>query len=86
LVSDGSLLLVTIEGSHFLWKMVRRMVGVFVAVGRGELDAASASQWLEQRSDVPAGLTAPASGLFLERVFYEGDSREVPVKAATPVP
>ena len=29
--------LVRIVGSHFLWKMVRRMVGVLVAVGRGEL-------------------------------------------------
>jgi tRNA pseudouridine38-40 synthase len=85
-VPGGSLLLVTIEGSHFLWKMVRRMVGVFVAVGRGELDAASASRWLEHRSEVPATLTAPASGLFLERVFYKGDSRELPVRAATPVP
>ena len=28
-----------IEGSHFLWKMVRRMVGVLVEIGRGGLEA-----------------------------------------------
>src|SRR4029453_8556498 len=30
---DGALLLVRIAGSHFLWKMVRRFVGVLVGVG-----------------------------------------------------
>ena len=32
-----------------------------------------------------ARLTAPASGLFLERVFYEGDRRDLPVQAAVAV-
>ena len=35
IVEEGDLLLVSIEGSHFLWKMVRRMVGVLVEIGRG---------------------------------------------------
>src|SRR5437762_1957053 len=34
----GALVLVRIVGSHFLWKMVRRMVGVLAEVGRGALD------------------------------------------------
>lgn len=67
------LLLVVILGSHFLWKMVRRIVGVLVAVGRRELTADAARSLLDSRSDLPAKLTAPASGLFLERVFYQGD-------------
>src|ERR1035437_5790917 len=33
---EGDLILIRIIGSHFLWKMVRRMVGVLVEVGRGE--------------------------------------------------
>ena len=33
----GDLLLVRVLGSHFLWKMVRRMVGVMAEVGRGGL-------------------------------------------------
>jgi len=84
-VVDGSLILIGVEGSHFLWRMVRRLVGVLVAVGRGDIEPKAVATLLEGRSDLPARLTAPASGLFLERVFYKGDSRDVPLRAATPV-
>jgi len=76
---DGDLILIHVEGSHFIWKMVRRLVGVLVEVGRGGLTSADTMRMLEQRSELPARLTAPASGLFLERVFYEGDQRDAPV-------
>jgi tRNA pseudouridine38-40 synthase len=79
---EEDLLVIHIEGSHFIWKMVRRLVGVLVDVGRGALDAEEAATLLRERSDLPARLTAPASGLFLERVFYEGDRRDIPVRAA----
>lgn len=85
LIDAGDLLLVSIEGSHFLWKMVRRIVGVLVAIGRGELEVAAIDTLLKASSDLPARLTAPASGLFLERVFYEGDAREERAHAATPL-
>ena len=86
LVEEGALILVVVEGSHFLWRMVRRIVGVLAAVGRGELDPLAATALLHERSDLPARLTAPASGLFLERVSYEGDPRDQAVRAATPLP
>ena len=69
----GALVLIRIEGSHFLWKMVRRIVGVLVNVGIGSLAAGEVAQFLRRRSDLPARLTAPASGLFLERVTYRAD-------------
>lgn len=69
----GALLLFRVEGSHFIWKMVRRLVGVIVEVGRGGLTADEAVAMLSGDSEVPARLTAPASGLFLEQVRYEGD-------------
>ena len=69
----GDLLLLRVEGSHFLWKMVRRMVGILVAIGRGELTARELDQFMREPSGVPARLTAPPSGLFLERVTYPGD-------------
>jgi tRNA pseudouridine38-40 synthase len=84
-VEDGALVLVSVEGSHFLWKMVRRMAGVLAGIGRGDLEPADAARLLAASSDLPARLTAPASGLFLERVYYEGDRRPEPVAAATPV-
>ena len=83
---DGDLLLVHIEGSHFIWKMVRRLVGVLVEVGAGRLGAEDAAAMLTERSPEPARLTAPASGLFLERVYYKGDPRDVPVQAAVVLP
>ena len=82
---DGHLVLVHIEGSHFLWKMVRRLVGVLVAVGTGALTGDAAVGFLEASSPLPARLTAPASGLFLERVYYPGDPRDQPVTAAVVV-
>jgi tRNA pseudouridine38-40 synthase len=62
--------------------MVRRIVGVLAEVGRGRLEAASAPTLLTSQSDVPAKLTAPASGLFLERVYYAGEERHASVHPA----
>jgi tRNA pseudouridine38-40 synthase len=59
-----------VEASHFLWKMVRRLLGTIVEVGRGNLDAAGVATLLERKSGEPAKWTAPPSGLFLERVTY----------------
>ena len=77
---DEDLLVVHIEGSHFLWKMVRRLVGVLVEVGRGGLSDEEAARLLKAGHGLPARLKAPASGLFLERVFYEGEPRDVAVR------
>lgn len=81
----GDLLLVVIQGSHFLWKMVRRIVGVLVEIGRGGLSVEAAQALLTGKSDLPAKLTAPGSGLFLERVFYPGEALDAAVTAPTPL-
>ena len=59
-----------ITASHFLWKMVRRLAGTLVEVGRGNLDAAGVAKLLAERSAAPAKWTAPPSGLFLQNVRY----------------
>ena len=59
-----------IEASHFLWKMVRRLVGTLVEVGRGNCDTAAVEKLLREKSGEPAKWTAPPSGLFLEKVQY----------------
>ena len=57
--------------------MVRRIVGVLAAVGRGELRPSDAAALLTTdaptRGPAPAALTAPSAGLFLEGVYYDGD-------------
>lgn len=85
ILPQGDLLLVVIQGSHFLWKMVRRIVGVLVEIGRGRLAIGDAEGLLTSRSELPASLTAPASGLFLERVFYPGDPLDVTPLTPTPL-
>jgi tRNA pseudouridine38-40 synthase len=82
---EGDLILIRVAGSHFLWKMVRRMVGVLVEIGRGGLRVADLKAFLSGPSDIPAKLTAPASGLFLEYVSYDSDEATRPLAAAVPV-
>ena len=85
IAEDGDLILIRVEGSHFLWKMVRRMVGVMVDVGAGGTTIERAESFLREDSDIPAKLTAPASGLFLERVYYRGDTRKPPLRGCMDV-
>jgi tRNA pseudouridine38-40 synthase len=59
-----------ITASHYLWKMVRRLAGTLVEVGRGKLDTAGVEKLLREKSTAPAKWTAPPSGLFLEKVLY----------------
>ena len=70
---EGELICFRIGASHFLWKMVRRIVGMLAEVGRGNLTYDAFERLLKFKSDVPAKFTSPPSGLFLEKVLYAGD-------------
>lgn len=70
---DGDLICLRIGATHFLWKMVRRIVGMLAEVGRGNLTYDAFGRLLKFRSDAAARFTAPPSGLFLEKVLYRGD-------------
>jgi tRNA pseudouridine38-40 synthase len=66
-----------IEASHFLWKMVRRIVGALVEVGRGNLSRSDFKRLLSGKPshNLPAAeWTAPPSGLFLAEVRYRDGS------------
>ncbi len=69
----GDMIVFRIVGSHFLWKMVRRIVGILVEAGRGNILPRDVEKLLNSHSDIPAHYTAPPSGLFLEKVIYPGD-------------
>jgi tRNA pseudouridine38-40 synthase len=72
--AEGDMIQFRIEASHFLWRMVRRIVGVLVKIGTGEVSEKDFSRLLEGKCDAKldvAAWTAPASGLFLEEVRYE---------------
>lgn len=62
---------ISIIGDHFLYKMVRNIVGTLIYVGRGRLRIQDLSQILQDKRRARAGITAPAHGLCLYRVYYE---------------
>jgi tRNA pseudouridine38-40 synthase len=66
----GEELIYTVRGSGFLHHMVRNVVGTFILVGKGTLQAADVTRILEARNRSAAGATAPASGLYLVAVEY----------------
>jgi tRNA pseudouridine38-40 synthase len=66
-------ILIHILGSHFLWMMVRRMTGVLVHAGKGKLTVKEIRGFMDQYSERPSQLSAPPSGLYLQRVYYTGE-------------
>jgi len=86
--TSGDLVLVRVVASHFLWKMVRRIVGALAAAGTGEIAPGDIGRLLRGeavKGFAPAAATAPPSGLFLERVFYPGDPPLDELAPAVPV-
>lgn len=59
-----------IEGDGFLYKMCRGLVGTVVQVGLGKFPTAEIKNMLERKDRRAAGMTAPAHGLVLWKVFY----------------
>lgn len=79
LARADDLILFRIEASHFLWKMVRKLVSYLAEVGRGT-----------EKPNVlalkePWQPTAPPSGLFLERILYPKETFDRPLEPIVPV-
>lgn len=74
IVVEDHLIIFRVSASHFLWKMVRRLVGSLVEIGRGNAGVEDFAQLIEHPKSKskldPARVTAPPSGLFLESVTY----------------
>lgn len=68
---SGPLLTVRIEAEGFLYKMCRGIVGTLVQVGFGRFRPDEILAMLESQDRSVAGMTAPAHGLVLWRVYYE---------------
>lgn len=71
IIQENEALRFEIYGNHFLYKMVRNLVGTLLYVGRGKLTLKQAEQLIAAKDRTLAGLTAPAHGLFLKKVFYK---------------
>jgi len=66
----GNFLRITMEANGFLRHMVRNIAGTLVEIGRGRVKPDSMREILKSRDRRLAGQTAPAHGLFLERIMY----------------
>jgi tRNA pseudouridine38-40 synthase len=67
---NGPQLTFIIEGDGFLYKMCRGIVGTIVQIGLGKFPASEIKAMLAKRDRRGAGMTAPAHGLVLWKVFY----------------
>src|SRR5882672_1695063 len=71
----GPLLTFIIEGDGFLYKMCRGIVGTLVQVGLGKFPADEIKRMLAKKDRQVSGMTAPAHGLVLSKVFYKSGAR-----------
>ncbi len=73
ITEDKNKIYIRIKASHFLWKMVRRIVGTLVEIGRSNINNDVIVDLLANKKGGaynPAEYTAPPSGLFLEKIYY----------------
>jgi len=69
---DDELVTVDVRGNAFLRNMVRIVVGTLVEVAIGRREVAQVAEILVSRDRTKAGITAPAHGLELMEVRYDG--------------
>jgi tRNA pseudouridine38-40 synthase len=67
---SGPLIRFTIEGDGFLYKMCRGIVGTLVQLGQGKFTGDDLKRMLAAKDRRVGGMTAPAHGLVLWKVFY----------------
>ncbi len=72
----GEFLSVWLTGDGFLYHMVRIIVGTLLEVGTGRLLPIAVRQALASGRRAALGPTAPAHGLWLERVTYQDDYQD----------
>lgn len=70
---DPELLVIDVRGNAFLRNMVRILVGTLSEVGAGRRSPAQVVEILASRDRTRAGITAPAHGLELMEVRYDGE-------------
>ena len=74
---QGSTVSVTVSGNGFLYHMVRILVGTLIAVSEGKIEKDDLPEILAARDRRRAGSTAPACGLYLSRVSYDGKEKRL---------
>ena len=68
---EGDLVTFTVAADGFLYNMVRIMVGTLLAMNNGRIPFGTLSDIIKAENRKCAGPTAPACGLYLNKVFYD---------------
>lgn len=68
---DGDFVIFKVIGEGFLYNMVRIMVGTLLDISDGKIEKGTIKEIILSKNREKAGKTAPAEGLYLNRVFYE---------------
>ena len=66
----GNVIKFRVAADGFLYNMVRIMTGTLVAVAQGKIRPEDISRIIESKNRADAGMTAPAEGLYLNKVVY----------------
>ncbi len=67
---DGDMVTMAIHADGYLYNMVRIIAGTLLEINEGKLPKGSVQQILDAKDRSKAGRTAPAHGLYLNRVDY----------------
>ncbi len=67
---DGDTVIFRVEANGFLYNMVRIMVGTLIDISRGKIPADSIDKIIQAENRSAAGYTAPAHGLYLNKINY----------------
>ena len=70
---EGERVTLCVMGDGFLYNMVRIIAGTLAEIGTGKRAPGAIARAIETGDRLALGQTAPARGLTLVRVFYEGD-------------
>lgn len=73
---EGQRYCISIQGTRFLYKMVRNIVGTLAYIASGKIPLSALERILESGQRAQAGITAPAHGLVLKQVFYPAPSEK----------
>lgn len=80
----GNLIMLEIEGSGFLYHMVRNIVGSLLPIGEGSKPVSWLAELLEGKDRTVAGITAPAAGLYFVGVYYPEPYGFIPSQPSGP--
>ena len=67
---DGDIITIQVQGTGFLYNMVRIIAGTLIEIGNGQYPPETIKTILDARSREAAGPTAPAHGLTLVGISY----------------